>query len=142
SAPVLAAIANQTVNEGVSLSVSLSASDPDMPANTLTYSLVSGPSGAAVNPSSGVFSWTPGEQDGSSTQIVTVKVTDNGVPALSDSKSFNITVNEVNSPPVLAAITDQSVNEGVTLNVSLSASDPDIPAQVLTYSIVTGPAVA
>jgi hypothetical protein len=33
------------------------ASDLDLPANTLTFSLVSGPPGAAVDPSAGVFTW-------------------------------------------------------------------------------------
>ena len=34
----------------------------------------------------------------------TVRVTDNGAPALSDFETFTITVNEVNVAPVLAAI--------------------------------------
>src|SRR2546422_7229831 len=58
------------------------------------------------------------------------------------SKSFTVVVNEVNSAPVLAAISDQTVAEGSALTVTLTASDGDVPANALTYSMVTGPAGA
>jgi hypothetical protein len=44
-----------------------------------------------------------------------------------------------NHPPVLAAIADQSVIAGQTLLVTNSASDPDAPPQVLTYSLQSPP---
>ncbi len=47
-----------------------------------------------------------------------------------------------NHPPVLAAIADQSVIAGQTLLVTNSASDPDAPPQVLTYSLQSPPAGA
>jgi hypothetical protein len=70
TAPVLAPIGNKTVNEGVELSFTASATDFDVPANTITYSLAAGtgctgseicsvPSGASIGSSSGDFSWTP-----------------------------------------------------------------------------------
>jgi hypothetical protein len=40
------------------------ATDPDLPAQTLTFSLVGAPAGAAIDSSSGVFSWTPTEAQG------------------------------------------------------------------------------
>ena len=52
-------------------------------------------------------------------------VTDNGVPSLSDTKSFTVTVNEVNTAPVLAAIGNQTINEGATLTLPASATDAD-----------------
>ena len=108
TAPVLAAIANKTVNEGSLLTFTATATDADLPANTLTYSLAAGaPAGASINASTGVFSWTPTESQGGSVYNLTVVVTDNGTPALSDSKAFSVTVNEVNTAPVLAAIGEQ-----------------------------------
>src|SRR5207247_2301674 len=75
--PVLAAIANQTVNEGNPLTLTLTATDIDLPPNTLTFSLDPGaPLGASINASSGVLSWTPSEAQGPSTNTVTVRVTD------------------------------------------------------------------
>ena len=41
-APVLAAIGNKTVNEGSLLTFTATATDADLPANTLTFSLDAG----------------------------------------------------------------------------------------------------
>src|SRR5262245_43181946 len=121
--PVLVAMANQTVSEGATLSFTVAATDPDLPANIMTYSLVSGPTGASVNASSGVFSWTPSEAQGPSTNNFTVRVTDNGSSPLSDTKSFIVVVTEVNKPPVLAAIANWTINQGATLSFTVAAAD-------------------
>src|SRR5262249_35514898 len=142
SAPTMAAIGTQTVNEGAALNLTLSATDPDIPANVLSYSLLSGPAGMTVNASTGGLSWTPSEAQGPSTNTVTVQVTDSGVPALSDTKSFTVVVNEVNNAPLLAAMANQSVNEGSTLSLTFSATDSDVPANTLSYSLVSPPAGA
>ena len=132
SPPVLAVIANQTVNEGSSLTVTASATDNDAPTNTLAFSLVSPPAGASINASSGLFSWTPSEAQGPGNYTITVQVTDSGSPALSDAKSFTVTVNEVNSAPTLGVIANQTVNEGSLLTVTASGNDPDVPANTVT----------
>jgi len=139
SAPVLNAIGNRSVNEGALLSFTASASDPDLPAHTLTFSLDPGaPAGTAINSASGLFTWTPSEAQGPSTNNVTIRVTDNGTPALSDFETISIVVNEVNSAPVLAPIGSQSVRETTLLTFTASATDSDLPSQTLTYSIDAG----
>ena len=75
---MLAAISNQSVAEGAPLTVTASATDADLPAETLTYSLVTAPIGATLNPTTGVFTWTPSEGDGPGTFPVTIRVTDSG----------------------------------------------------------------
>src|SRR5207249_4935884 len=99
-APALTVPADQTLDELTTLSVSASAADSDLPTNTLTFTLVSSPTGMTIDSSSGAISWTPTEAQGPSTNTVTVRVTDNGSPVLSDTKSFTVTVREVNSAPV------------------------------------------
>jgi hypothetical protein len=95
-APVLAAIANQSVAVGQTLTFTASGTDADIPANTLTYSLTGAPTGATINASTGAFSWTPASgQEGS--YSFGVRVTDNGTPALSASQTVNVTVTTV--PP-------------------------------------------
>ena len=140
TAPVLAAISNQTVAEGALLTVPGGATDADLPAQTLTYSLVAAPAGAAINPTTGVFTWTPGESDGAGTFPVTIRVTDSA--KATDETGFTITVTESNTPPVLASIGTQSVNEGTLLTVNAAATDADLPAQTMTYSLVAAPAGA
>ena len=46
-------------------------------------------------------SWTPSEAQGPSTNTFTTVVTDSGAPSKSTTNSFVVTVNEVNSAPVL-----------------------------------------
>ena len=79
-APVLAAIGNQAVNEGATLSFTASATDADLPSQTLTYSLdaASLALGMTIDANTGVFSWTPTEAQGGLTPSVTITVTDNG----------------------------------------------------------------
>jgi hypothetical protein len=136
-APVLAAIGNQSVNEGATLTFTASATDADVPANTLTYSLdaTSLGLGMSINATSGVFSWTPSEAQGGTAPLVTITVTDNGSGSLTDSETFSIAVNDTNVAPVLAAIGNQSINEGATLSFIASATDADVPANTLTYSL-------
>jgi dextranase len=93
-APVLAAIPNQTILAGRTLVVTNSASDADIPPQTLTYSLFSAPAGASINTNSGVFIWRPVIAQSPSTQTVAVVVSDNGVPTMSDTQSFTVTVTQ------------------------------------------------
>ena len=64
TAPVLAAIPPQATREGVPLTFTASATDTDVPADTLTYSLIGAPAGALIHPTTGTFTWTPAESQG------------------------------------------------------------------------------
>ena len=68
---------------------------------------------------------------------MTITVTDNGTnPAnLTDAETITITVDEVNVAPVLGAIGNKSVDEQATLTFTATATDQDLPAQTLTYSL-------
>ncbi|MCB1090383.1 MAG: tandem-95 repeat protein [Verrucomicrobiae bacterium] len=135
-APILAETGNQTVDEGMVLEFAISATDADLPVQTLTFSLdaESLAKGMLIDPVTGAFSWTPAEShEGEHT--VTVTVTDNGPGALTDSETFTITVNEVNQSPELDLIGNQNVDELVPLAFTVTASDGDLPVQVLSYSL-------
>ena len=138
SAPILTLPTNQTINELVLWTAYATAVDTDSPPNTLTFELVSGPSGLTVS-SNGLISWTPTEVQGPSTNPVTIRVFDDGVPSLSTTNSFTLTVNEVNSPPVLPVLTNLTTAGITMLVVTNTAIDSDIPANSLTYLLLTGP---
>src|SRR5207249_4631710 len=125
--------------EQTTLSVSASAIDADLPANSLTFALVSSPAGMIINPATGAISWTPTEAQGPRSEEGRVGETGNGVPALSVTNTFTVIVNEVNPVPVLTAPADQTINEQTTLSVSASATDADIPANSLTFALVSAP---
>ncbi|MDA1273734.1 MAG: immunoglobulin domain-containing protein [Verrucomicrobia bacterium] len=137
-APVLTPIGDQTVDEQTQLTVTIAASDPDQPAQVLTYEISGAPPGAGIDPASGVFTWTPNEDQGPGTSTITVKVSDNGTPPLSVTGSFSVIAREVNKAPVLNAIADQRIEQGRLLSFPASATDPDFPANTLTYSLGNG----
>jgi uncharacterized repeat protein (TIGR01451 family) len=135
--PVLTSIGDQSGNEGTVITFTAVASDPDQ--DSLAFSLDAGaPAGASIGATSGVFSWTPTEAQGTGTFQVTVRVTDDGDPALSDFETITISVAEVNLPPVLDAIADRNTAVGQTVTFTATASDPDLPANDLSFSLAAG----
>jgi uncharacterized repeat protein (TIGR01451 family) len=132
--PILDPIPPKNTNELSALTFNTTAFDPDIPPNSLTFSL-SGtiPSGASISPA-GAFTWTPSEIQGPGVFNFNVTVTDNGIPPLSDTRRVNITVNEVNLPPVITQISNQTMSQGQTLTIPITAFDPDIPPNALALT--------
>ena len=91
SAPSLTVPTDQTVDELTTLTVTSTATDPD-PDTTLTFSLVSPPSGMTIVPATGVITWTPSEAQGPGTFTITVVVSDDAQTPLSTTNTFNVTV--------------------------------------------------
>ncbi|MDB6122171.1 MAG: hypothetical protein JWQ71_1164 [Pedosphaera sp.] len=93
TAPVLSAIGTKTINAGGTLTFTNHATDPDIPAQTLTFSLDAGaPVGASIVAATGIFSWTAPQVTSPQTNSTTVRVTDNGSPVLSNIRTFSIVV--------------------------------------------------
>jgi hypothetical protein len=120
------------------LNVQATATDADVPTNVLTFELVAGPSGLTVSPS-GDISWTPAEDQGPGTNVVTVKVFDNGTPSLSVTQNFTVVVNEVNLPPVFDAIESRMIHQGMSVSIAITATDADLPANLLSYTLLSAP---
>jgi hypothetical protein len=137
--PMLAAIANQTVDELKALNVTASATDPDI-GQTLTFALVSAPGGMSINPTTGAISWTPAQTQSPSTNTVLVSVTDNGTPPLSATNSFSVVVKEVNVAPSLPTISTQIVNELTLLTVNNTATNFNIHSTITGYGLINPPA--
>ncbi len=133
SPPVLSLIADATATEGFAMSIGFSATDTDLPAQALTFSLdaISLAKGMVLNESSGAFSWTP-TQEQTGVHNVTVTVSD-GLEE--DRQTFEIFVEEVNEAPILRSIDDQSVLQDTELSFTAIATDADVPVQQLTYFI-------
>ena len=135
-APVLDPIGNKSVDEEVELTFTATATDQDLPADTLTFSLDSAAIALGMSiTSGGVFSWTPTELQGGSSYDATITITDDGMPNLNDSETISITVAEVNVAPALAPIGNKSVDEQAELTFTATATDQDLPADTLTFSL-------
>ena len=134
--PVLDPVGSQSGDELTLISFTATASDVDIPAQTLTFSLEGGvPSGASIGELSGVFEWTPSEDQGPAVYTFDVVVSD-GID--SDSETITITVDEVNLNPVIDPIGSKSIEEETLLTFTATASDDDIPIQTLAFRLEDG----
>lgn len=88
-APVIEAIGDKTVDEGQLLTFAIAATDPD--GDSLTISATGLPAGASFDPTSKIFSWTPGYNQAGSYQV-SFKLSDGTLEAAS---SATINVNDV-----------------------------------------------
>ncbi|KPK96505.1 MAG: hypothetical protein AMJ95_13870, partial [Omnitrophica WOR_2 bacterium SM23_72] len=136
TAPVLNSIGNKSVDENVTLTFSISATDAD--GDTLTYSANNLPSGASFNTSTRTFTWTPSYTQAGTYNNVTFSVNDGR--GGTDSENITIIVNNVNRAPVLSAIGNKNVAENSTLSFTVSATDAD--GDTLTYLASNLPAGA
>ncbi|MFT5122200.1 MAG: hypothetical protein ACI97B_000828, partial [Verrucomicrobiales bacterium] len=138
--PVISAVTNQTMQEGALLQVDLFASDPE--GDGLTFSFTNLPpftTFTSISNGVGRIDFTPGYTD-SGVYTIGVLVTDDGFPTTNAMTNFVLTVEELNDPPVLAAISNQVVQETATLEIPVNATDPD--GDLLTFSLLDLPGFA
>ena len=141
-APVLAPIPAQSVKVGQTLELNVGsyAFDPNSPRLPLTYRLVGGtPSGASIDLTTGVLTWSPGENQHIGTYPITVQVSDNGLPSRSVTETFTVNVIDPGPAPKISAA---KVRATRGFAIMLKFSEPMNPATVLNPSnyILTEPA--
>ena len=139
------------MNENTTVTgVDVDATDPDNgPVTPLVYSIVPGGDGAlfTIDSGTGVLTFNsapnfenPTDSDTNNTYVVTVRASDG---AAFDDQTITITVNDVAEAPVIGSngggpTASITVNENQTAVTDVDATDPDLPAQTLTYSLVGG----
>jgi hypothetical protein len=124
-APALSAISNSTLIAGQTLTFTATATDSDAPAQTLSFSLVNPPAGAAVDAASGAFTWRPTLAQAPSAQTLTVRVTDNGAPSLSATRNFQVTV-AAPAQPAISSLGMVAGGGGSTFSMTISGdAGPD-----------------
>jgi hypothetical protein len=131
--PVLTLPGPQTVSEGVQLTFQVSATDPDGQAVYLFAANL--PQGATFTDhfnNTGSFDWTPNTDQAGSYLVSFLADDDFGG---TDQGSVSIEVTNANTPPLLFAVGDRTVEQGTTQFVSLTGSDSD--GDALAFS--TGP---
>jgi len=132
--PVIADIAAQTVSENQLLSFAVDGSDPDTEdTGAWELSTATMPEGAAFDPATGMFNWTPGfDQSGT----YTVSFINSDPQGLTFQKDVSIEVGHVNRTPVLPEQPAQTIDENAALTFNLlPATDPDVEDEgKLVYS--------
>ncbi|MDB6031322.1 MAG: hypothetical protein JWM16_1660 [Verrucomicrobiales bacterium] len=138
TAPTLDFLADQLVLSGSVLTLTAHASDADIPAQSLSFSLdPDAPAGASIDPVTGVLTWSSAGTPLLGTVTFTVRVTDNGSPALSQTRTFHATVTG-NHPPSLESIPNLVADVLLPLRYTNSAADADQGIDKLTFSLAPG----
>ena len=115
------------------------ASDEDVPAQTLTWSLEGTDAGDfGINLSTGALTFKdvpdyemPADDGGNNVYNITVRVTDDGSPNMSDTQAVAITVSDVNEPPDITS-TGTSHTAPSFAEIAFDATSPDL--SVVTYT--------
>lgn len=119
-APIFVAAPDQLAREGDEISFRLLAADPDGD-SVVFQPLTSLPNGARLDAASGVFTWTPGFLDAGVHRFTIAARDPLGAQA---TREIALTVLNTNRAPQ-SLVTNQSVVLGETLDVVLTANDPD-----------------
>jgi len=124
--PSLTAVFNSTILAGRTLLITNTAADPDLPLQTLTFSLQNPPTGAVINASNGVIQWRPAVSEASATYPLTVQVADNGTPVMTATQVFSVFV----SPPAQPSVSVSSLGSG-SFNIQVNG---DMGPDYLIYA--------
>ena len=128
TAPILAALSNRTVNTGVTLILTNTATDADAPPQTLAFTLLAAPPGATLATNTGVLVWRPNVSQADNTYQFTVRVSDDGSPSLSATQSLLVTVPPFHRPNLAQPV---PMNAQLDLQI-LGDSGPDYTVQAST----------
>ena len=144
--PVLPIQANLSIRGISPILVTNTATDSDIPLNSLSYTLAGAPLGAAID-TNGVIAWTPAPTQIPSTNLFVTVVTDSNPWAvnsqnLSATNSFTVIVDAIHNGPSLPALMDVTMPELTLLQVTNTANYSDVPATPLVYTLINPPAGA
>jgi hypothetical protein len=144
------AAAGVSVAEGSTAVTTVAATDADLPAPALAYSIVGGADAArfSIDAATGVLVFAaapdfeaPADADGDNVYQVTLQAGDG---SLADALALSITVTGVNdNAPVIGsngggAAAAIAVAENATAVTTVAATDADLPGQLLAYGITGG----
>jgi hypothetical protein len=131
-APVLPSAGNIVLADLTPLVITNTASNPNVPANPLTYQLIDPPAGAAID-ANGVITWTPTVNQSPSTNIFTTVVTTTVSSSVATS-----TISATNTFVVIVT----SPYDGINLSdpdQALADNDGDTLSNLLEYSVGSDP---
>ncbi|MCB2182133.1 MAG: cadherin domain-containing protein [Desulfobulbaceae bacterium] len=144
-APVITSAATANVVENTTAVLTVSATDADLPAQTISFTISGGADQGlfAINSSSGALSFAvapdfEAPSDFDANNIYEVEVTANDGNGGTGSQTINVTVTDSNDAPVITSSAAPSVAENTTAVLTVTATDADVPAQTITFAITGG----
>ena len=142
--PVIMTPAALSISENSTIVTNLLANDPDLPAQTISWSAVAGADASAFTvTAAGLLSLNlaadyevPADSNGDNVYQITVRASDGA--GQSHTRALSITVNNVNEAPIITSGTTFTVPEAANAVTTLSADDPDGPAETINWTITGG----
>jgi hypothetical protein len=132
--PTLNYIPPQAATEDIMFRLQLVGQDIDV-GNTLTYSMITSPTGMTINQATGLIAWTP-TNDEVGSHTVTVRVSDASGAFIE--RSSQITVANVNDAPAISTTTLPNATEGLMYLATVQAVDVDL-GDILTFTFDSAP---
>ena len=135
--PVITSANTANVAENTTSVLTVTATDADLPAQTVTYSITGGADQAkfSINGTTGdlTFSTAPDYEnptDADTNNVYVVQVTASDGAGRSVNQTINVTVTPVNdNDPVITSANTANVAENTTSVLTVTATDADLPAQ-------------
>ncbi|WP_411994769.1 PKD domain-containing protein [Agarivorans sp. DSG3-1] len=134
--PSVEAGSDQTVNEQSTVVVSASASDSNGPIASYAWTQLSGTEVTLNNANSAIASFTSPTLLLPETLVFQITVTDNKGDSATD--TLSVSVNPINTGPIVTTGADQSVNEQTSVMLTVNASDADGNIASYTWTQLSG----
>ncbi len=145
--PVFTSAATANFAENATGTVlSVQATDADLPAATLSYSITGGLDAAkfAINSSTGALTFVSSPNfeaptDAGANNVYDVQVTaSDGTRSTNQAVAITVTAVNDNTPVITTAATVNFAENATGTVIDVNATDADLPAQTLTFSITGG----
>ncbi len=133
SPPMITSDPVATGLEGETYVYDVMASDADQ--DTLRYSLPLAPLSMAIDPDTGVVTWTPTNDD-VGPETITVRVDDG--TGLFDTQTYSLRILDLNAVPRIVSEPPLTATENAPYGYDVEAEDPD-PGDVLAYALELAP---
>ena len=142
--PVITSSATPSVAENTTSVVNLTATDADLPGQTVSFSITGGADAARFQIVGGQLRFISAPDyeaptDADANNVYQVQVTANDGAGRTAVQNLSVTVTPVNdNDPVITSSATPSVAENTTSVVNLTATDADLPSQTVSFSITGG----
>ncbi len=144
--PVITSANTKNVAENSTAVLTVTATDADFPAQAMTFAIVGGADQVKfqIDSATGVLTFKAApnfdaQTDANIDNVYVVQVQASDGSRSSAVQTINVTVFDLNDDdPIITSPNSKSIAEGTTSVLTVAATDADIPASTLTFSVIGG----
>ena len=144
-APVITSSSTPAIAENQTAVLTVTATDADLPADTITFSLTGGADQGkfSINASTGNLTFNTAPDFESPTDVGTdnvyeVQVTADDGNGGTDVQLISVSATDVNEVPLITSSATAAVAENLTAVLTVTTTDPDLPGDTVTFALTGG----